>query len=239
MLKKLIPAIFRSKRHLLTEALATLPDVTYERLRDHGFRPKTIIDVGAWHGEWATSVAHTFPETRIVMFDALEDNRPYLEQITGPHFSYEICVLAAESGLERTFSVSGTGSSLYPERSDAQRSTTKVITKTLDEVLASRGVLEPILLKLDVQGAELEILIGGTNTLERSEVVQLEVALLKYNEGAPDFADVVSFMNDRDFKLCEIASFIRPTGRHLTQIDAIFARANSQLRPDFFNFQPI
>ncbi len=237
MFKKIMPPIFWSDRDFLERGLAKLPEVTYQRLREFGFKPKTIIDIGASHGHWSASVATIFPDARFFMFDALEENRPHLEKLNAPQFIHEICVLAEKPGHERNFSISGTGSSLYSERSNAPRQLAVVRTKSLDDVLASHQLEDPLFLKLDVQGAELEILKGGTHTLEHCEVVQMEVAFLKYNEGAPDFADVVLFMNERGFKMYDIAGFVRPTGTHLVQIDALFVRENSSLRPDFFEFK--
>jgi hypothetical protein len=47
--------------------------------------------------------------------------------------------------------------------------------------------------------AELECLRGGEATLAMAEVVQLEVALLNYNEGAPLAAETIAFMDGHGF----------------------------------------
>jgi hypothetical protein len=95
---------------------------------------------------------------------------------------------------------------------------------------------EPLSLKLDIQGAELECLRGGDATLGKTEVVQLEVALLNCNETAPQAAEVITFMNSKDFAMFDIARFVRPNGINLVQIDIIFVRKTSNVRPDFFSF---
>ena len=110
--------------------------------------------------------------------------------------------------------------------------------RTLDHVLSSRQrIAQPIFLKLDVQGGELECLRGGNGTLAQAEVVQLEVALLNYNEGAPQATEVISFMDAAGFTMFDIAGLVRPNGIDLVQIDIIFVRATSKLRPDFFRFR--
>ena len=76
---------------------------------------------------------------------------------------------------------------------------------------------------------------GGAATLRRAEVVQLEVAMLQYNQGAPLLPEVVAFMAERDFLPIEVSGFSRPKG-YLVQIDLLFARKGSKLRPDFFTF---
>jgi hypothetical protein len=88
-----------------------------------------------------------------------------------------------------------------------------------------------------VQGAELEVLAGGFGTLDRSEVVQLEVPFVSYNEGAPTLLDVMHFMNEREFVPIDVSGFSRPNGIDLVQADFLFVRRGSSLRPDFIRFE--
>jgi hypothetical protein len=144
-------------------------------------------------------------------------------------------VLAAEAGNELTVYEMETGSSYIPDPSNAPRTATTYVTRTLDEVAAS---LEgPLFLKVDVQGAELEVLAGGFGTLDRSEVVQLEVPFVSYNEGAPTLLDVMRFMNEREFVPIDVSGFSRPNGIDLVQADFLFVRRSSPLRPDFIKFK--
>ena len=133
-----------------------------------------------------------------------------------------------------TFYEAGTGSSLHREQSNVEFQETTMQTSTLDDVAS--GLEGPIFLKLDVQGAELEVLAGGPNTLARSDLVQLEVALLPYNEGAATFLQVLQYMDERGFVPFDIAGMIRPTGAELVQVDMLFVPARSSLRPTRFLF---
>jgi FkbM family methyltransferase len=238
MLERLMPLAFWSDRALVERAMTRLPSVTYERLREKGFAPKTIIDIGAYHGEWAALAANVFPEATVVMFEALEEKRQLLQTICNhnKNFRLEIFLLGRRDMEERQFYVQETGSSLYAERSNAGRNLRTMATARLDTVLAKHNVAAPIFLKLDVQGAELEILSGAPKTLAACEVIQLEVALLPYNDGAPLAAEVIASMDSRGFKLHDISGFVRPFGRDLVQVDVIFAHCDSKLRPDFFRF---
>ena len=94
----------------------------------------------------------------------------------------------------------------------------------------------PLLVKLDVQGAELDVLTGGSCTLALAEVVQLEVALMNFNEGAPDMNTVIKFMAERGFLFFDICGFIKPDPKYLSQIDVLFVRKDSKLRQDNFVF---
>jgi FkbM family methyltransferase len=182
-------------------------------------------------------VRRIFPGVPVLMVEAQRAKATSLEALCSElgGVSLASAALGAEAGKEVTFYEMETGSSYFPERSNAPRTSTTYVTRTLDDVAAS---LEgPLFLKIDVQGAELEVLAGGSGTLERSEVVQLEVPFVSYNEGAPTFLDVMRFMNQHDFIPLDVSGFSRPNGIDLVQADFLFVRRGSPLRPDFIEFE--
>jgi FkbM family methyltransferase len=210
------------------------------RLREQGFAPAGIVDIGAHEGHWTRAIRGIFPEPPILMIEARVEQEPALQRLRMefPDVDYAIALLGREAIAAVPFHVSGTGSSIFAERSDAQRVLRQVPMRTLDDVSSEcKRLREPLFLKLDIQGAELECLRGGDATLGKAEVVQLEVALLNYNETAPQAAEVIAFMDSKDFAMFDIAGFVRPNGINLVQIDIIFVQKNSRLRPEFFSFQ--
>ena len=80
---------------------------------------------------------------------------------------------------------------------------------TLDSLLSEFNLQGPLLLKLDIQGFELEVLRGSRIALDFAEFVLLEVSTLNYNRGAPLVAEVLDFMNQRGFVLFDIADLDR------------------------------
>lgn len=226
------------RRSLAGTAMRGFEKVTYERLRDNGLACDGIIDVGANRGDWSRSIRTIFPQCPILMVEAQASLEPQLARTCREidRSEYRIALLGPVEGEERVFFEMGSGSSLLPENSNVERTQTVFVTRTLDAVAgeALPGV-EAIFLKLDVQGAELMILGGAAATLERCTAVQLEVALLPYNAGAPLLDEVVTWMAHRGFLVTEVSGFSRP-GTYLVQIDVVFARAGSPLRPEFFTF---
>jgi hypothetical protein len=69
-------------------------------------------------------------------------------------------------------------------------------TDTLDEIVNED---QYDFIKIDTQGAELDILKGGLKTLERAKLVLLETSVIPYNKDAPLQRDVISFMRDHGF----------------------------------------
>jgi hypothetical protein len=58
-------------------------------------------------------------------------------------------------------------------------------TKTLDTVVKERNFPQPDLIKIDVQGAELDVLKGAVNTLRNTKCLIVELQHAQYNIGAP------------------------------------------------------
>jgi FkbM family methyltransferase len=208
-----------------------------EHLRDNGFSPSAILDIGANAGEWSRVAASVFASSRILMFDGDPENEPALHNTVreiGTRSSYILCLLGAEKKSEVTFyrpEAGTTGSSVLPEMTSYDKEAIKLKMDTLDSLTENAGLGDPVLMKLDVQGFELEILKGGEKTLGLSEVVIMEASLLPYNEGAPLFADVVAFMHQEGYALYDFCGQNRRESDHaLFQTDVVFVRRASSLR---------
>ncbi len=213
-----------------------LEQAAYRRLVDKGFAPDAIIDVGAYEGEWTRMARKMFGVVPCLMAEANPDKGQILEKMCRdlPLAAYVLAPLSRTAGERVTFYQMETGSSLLSEQSNASRTEIELTTRTLDDV-ADDFPGQSLFLKIDVQGAELHVLAGGQATLARCAVVQLEVALLPYNTGAPGFLEVVASMDERGFVPLDIAGESRVSD-HLVQLDILFARRNSPLRPTYFVF---
>ncbi|QDZ08056.1 FkbM family methyltransferase [Sphingomonas panacisoli] len=241
--RRLIPSVYA---RLDTDARLGVADLvsrnfeetTYRRLAGLGFAPDGYIDVGAYHGNWTRLANKVLGQKPSLMVEGQAALLPALESYAATRSDLSVYggVLSATSGEEVSFYEMGTGSSIFAEASNAPRERKTVTTHTLDEVAADflTTVAAPFL-KIDVQGAELKILAGGAKVLERASLVQLEVAMLPYNKGAPLMPEVVAWMAERGWLPTEISGFSRPSGP-LVQIDLLFARADSPLRPSEFRF---
>ena len=75
------------------------------------------------------------------------------------------------------------------------------MTVTLDTIVNQNGWKKPDLIKMDVQGAELDILLGAKDTILNCTDIILECQHTNYNDGAPKFNDVKQYMESIGFYL--------------------------------------
>jgi len=229
----------RRRANVVDVALGRLPEISYSRLAASGFRPSAIIDIGAYEGNWTRLVARLFPGVPILMIEAQSEKADRLLSVQADltHAKSVICLLGATDGEDSIVNVMESGSSLYPERSNVPREKRILKTRKLDTVLSEVNFVgSPLFIKLDVQGAELDVLRGSQGAIQNAEVVQLEVALTTYNEGAPQSDEVIAFMAERGFSIYDICGFVRPDPNYLSQIDVLFVPKGSRLRKDHFTF---
>jgi FkbM family methyltransferase len=201
-----------------------------------GWRPGGILDVGAYQGEWAQIAGAFFPQAHIAMFEAQAGMEPKLRGVAAGRpgkFDVHIVLLGAENRDEAIFFQMNvnppTGSSLYEEQTGFPRTVRHLAMRRLDDVASTERKFE--LLKLDVQGAELDVLSGARRLLSGIEVVFMELSFAEYNKGAPLAATAVAAMKDYGFRLFDIYPLARDRSGVLLQADAIFLHNGSRLCP--------
>jgi FkbM family methyltransferase len=201
-------------------------------ISSRGFSPKVVVDVGAYKGEWSRMVKSIWPDCHIIMIEPNLEQRESLQSIAA-HLSATLYtnLLGAEDGQEVKFHIMGSGSSVFPERSDVPRTTETRQLRTLNSIL---GAHEPAdLLKIDAQGYELQILAGADKILLNVQAVILEVSLIEVNQSCPLLHEVISYMYERGFVAYDILELHRrPLDGALFQVDIFFSRQDSKLRQD-------
>ena len=84
------------------------------------------------------------------------------------------------------------------------------------------------LIKIDVQGAELDILKGGVKTIVDCDFILVELSINKYNDGAPSADEVIVFLSNLGFQINDIFSHFY-FNNTLTQIDILFINTSKKL----------
>ena len=86
------------------------------------------------------------------------------------------------------------------------------------------------MLKLDVQGFELNVLNGGTNFLNKVDYILIELSFKQLYIGQPLFNELYSFLREKNFELVDILDFSRnPNSFEMLQVDALFSNVKKNL----------
>jgi len=165
-------------------------------LRARGFSPVLVFDVGASDGAWTNSVRPIFPNAQYVTVEPRQ---------TGFEPTVRAAIGAAEgSGVLTDYA---TGSTLLPHKAHDDVIRVQVPVTTLDALAARFGV--PDLVKLDVEGLELEALKGAKTLFGRTDVFIVEVGLYRFGTDRPMLHEVVAYMADQRYFLYDVVGFIR------------------------------
>jgi FkbM family methyltransferase len=211
------------------------------RLRDLGFAPTGILDVGAYEGHFSRGARKIFEAAHILMIDALAEKGPVLADVCRElgNADHLIAMLGDREMEATSFFVVNTemrpglvktGSSKYKENANFPMVERALPQRTLGSIVADRG-LPFQLLKLDVQGAELDVLRGLGDELSKVEVILMEISLVEYNKGAPLIHVVLNELSVMGFVLYDVVEEHRHLGGRLFQIDGLFVRPTSRFRP--------
>jgi len=119
---------------------------------------------------------------------------------------------------------------LYPVLISAVGIPISFITKLMVGVKTEHDVA-PALMKLDVQGSELDVLTGSTGILDPVEIIIMECAILEYNKGVPQLEDSISYMKRLGFSPLDVFDLTRGKDGALFHMDLVFVREDSSLLP--------
>ncbi len=193
---------------------------------------RTVLDVGASKGQFALFAQGRFPEARIFSFEPLPGPAATLREVTGDRVTVEMVALGSQAGSAE-INVSGRddSSSLLPigERQvrefpgTATRSTATIEVSTLDSSV-SNPVARPCLLKIDVQGLELEVLKGGPEVLAQVDEALVECSFVELYEGQALADEVIAFMLENGLRLSGVHGTVLSGSGEPVQADFLFRR---------------
>lgn len=204
-------------------------------LHERGFRARGILDIGAYEGEFAILARQFFPDAALLMVEPQPQKRAQLDAVGSALGGVAETVSALLGDAERAACAfhqldtpfGSTGSSMYEELTDFPRRTIQLPMRTLDALVRERPGRVYDLVKIDVQGAEIDVLRGGSHALQGVEALCVELSLHAHNRGAPLLAAVVAELDRLGFAMFDVAPLPRDRGLQ-KQVDAVFVSRGSR-----------
>lgn len=187
-----------------------------------------IIDVGANEGQFAFMARYSWPKVRIDCFEpdpsafgALLKNHSSDQQIQ----CYNFAVGSESSEMLLNLSETSAQNSLLCEYGKNIKDKIVVPIKKLDDVYFDTN-LGVTLLKVDVQGYELEVLKGAISVLGQINFILIELSLGNLFEHGAEIDIVWQFLKNNGFVYHSIIDQYRdPISQRILQIDVFFEKA--------------
>lgn len=200
-----------------------------EDLRFRGYAPRTLLDVGAHIGSFTYNFLQVYPDCVPTM---VEPNPHCEEALAKLPFERHMVAASSEAGSAELFLskewLQSTGTSLYRENTPHFRDEVllkhEVPKARIDDLFAGRRF---DFVKIDTQGAELDVLQGGRHVLRQADYILLEISLVEYNLGGAKAEAVFAELAAMGFRPSQVTEFHRFQGVHdgnLLQMDFLFER---------------
>ena len=193
--------------------------------------PETIIDIGSNKGQFILLIEQLFPNKIIHSFEPIKEILEkqkkffnYKKEI----FFYNFALGSYPSTKEFFVTQRMDGSSFFKINSDITQNINYKIKdqrniqiKTLDEMMLNQKVIQPILIKIDVQGFELEVLKGSEKILKKTSYLLIEVSEKEMYQNQPVQDEIIAFLKDRNFHILK-QSLATNTPANVMQKDILF-----------------
>jgi len=169
-----------------------------------------IIDIGAYNGGTSLYFRKEFPNNPIVAF---EPNPKMLEQNKNTLLNQKIEILpyaVSDDAGYIQFNITNFAPSASIMQPDDKSNIFKVTEKvtiqsiTLDEVFLKKNQPDILLLKIDIQGAELKALKGSIKTLQKTRLIIIEMSNHEIYKNSCKYYEIDEFLISQNFQILDL-----------------------------------
>jgi len=191
---------------------------------------KTIIDIGSNKGQFSILAKSLFPTAKIYSFEPqikyLNLQKVILGRKKIKYFNFGLGNIKKKNYFYIT-NREDSSSFLKPIQVKMDKYKTKKIVKIsikrLDEIINKNEIKRPSIMKLDVQGYELEVLKGSKKILKNIDFIITEISFKQIYKKQTTKKKLLQFLNRNHFKNKQIFNISKLNNKSF-QGDALFAR---------------
>lgn len=196
-------------------------------------RLETVVDIGANRGQFSLAVRQWAQKARVISFEPLPgpasvfrsvfagDDQVVLHQVAiGPRPEQRTMHVSARDDSSSLLEIGDAQSSYFPGTHEV--GTLEVEVGTLDDFLTKEDIVRPAMLKLDVQGFELQALAGCKSLISDFDYVYCECSFVELYKNQKLAGEVINYLNTLGFALTGIYNPSYDRGGNCIQADLLF-----------------
>lgn len=186
----------------------------------------TIVDIGANIGQFLFATKTHFPNAKVMsfepderIFEMLKDNSKELKKV----FLHNVALSNKNGKIDFYESLDfSEWSTLSPSDRNGNYKIKKVLAKKGDQFFSNIKKID--LLKIDVEGAELSVIEGLSNTLKKTRFLLLEISIIR-DQGKNSTNKLIEILFAKGFSIYYIGRiFSSGPGKEQIAIDILFRR---------------
>jgi FkbM family methyltransferase len=196
-----------------------------------------IYDIGANIGTWILLAKSVIPSACIHAFEPLPKHQTeFLQNFTGKENVALHPIAVGSRNATGTLHITGfsdSSSLLQPNDACWSEFGVREVGRLplqvfrLDDYRSDKQIPLPDLIKLDIQGSELEALRGGPECLMSAKAVVAEVSFIEYYEGQCLFHDMITYLAQFGLFARAFGASLHP-GKLVGQTDVLFMRGSGR-----------
>jgi len=173
-----------------------------------GLRPRTLVDLGANKGQFSLVARRLFPEILIHAFEPIATERAKLSSVLkGEQISIYPVAVGRQAETREFFVTSRLDSSSLLKPTLVAKETFDILPVSVNSIAVVRladvirlaELPRPVLLKIDVQGGELDVFKSARRLLRSAVIVQTEISFVPLYRNQPPFGTIDTFLRDMGF----------------------------------------
>jgi len=172
---------------------------------------KTIIDIGANKGQFTLAARYVFPKAKIISFEPLahpakkfnqlfkNDNNIVLHRSAiGTEKKTLAMHVSKREDSSSLLPIGAKQSSIFPGTDESH--TENIMVSPLNRFISSSDLNLTTLLKIDVQGYELNVLNGCIDLIDKFDYIYVECSFIELYEGQALADEVINYLAEYSFK---------------------------------------
>ena len=195
----------------------------------------TILDIGANKGQFSLTARHVFKDANIFSFEPLKnpikkfiklfnsDKKVTLfESAIGPKEEIVQMHVSNRDDSSSLLNIGKNQTTIFP--GTKEKSTEEIKVAPLSHFLTKEELIKPVLVKIDVQGFELEVLKGSVELIHNFDFIYVECSFVELYEGQALASEVISFLDNYSFMLKGVYNTYYDKNKIAIQSDFLFQK---------------